>query len=85
MNKKLDTIKKFFLISNAAFEYTKFISGVLGNNVIIKPTHMSELHKLALVELEKENPSIDYLDSLLKQMENLAEENSAKNNTGNIN
>ena len=72
MNKKvvIKLLRTFFSISNAIFDIEKIVQ--LHLNGIIIPKKMQYLHKLAMEELEKENPDLEIIDKLLAEMENLA-------------
>ena len=64
----IETLKMFFAISNAAFEFQHAISKALtGKDYPISGMH--ELHILAKMELDKKDPDLDLIDSLLKVME----------------
>jgi hypothetical protein len=73
MDKKIKTLRTFFRVSNAAFEFQNSILAFSGH---IVPTKMQQLHKMALEEIEKECPDLSKIDNLLAEMENLAELNS---------
>ena len=72
MNKKvvIKLLRTFFSILNAIFDIEKIVQ--LHLNGIIIPKKMQYLHKLAMEELEKENPDLEIIDKLLAEMENLA-------------
>ena len=72
MNKKvvIKLLRTFFSISNEIFDIEKIVQ--LHLNGIIIPKKMQYLHKLAMEELEKENPDLEIIDKLLAEMENLA-------------
>ncbi|MFV0390789.1 MAG: hypothetical protein ACK5KP_02720 [Paludibacteraceae bacterium] len=75
MDKKIQQLRTFFRVSNAAFDCVIAMSKALGNTgVVITPMH--KLHQLALEEIEKGKPDLAMIDSLLEQMELLAKENS---------
>lgn len=74
MEKKILQLRTFFRVSNAAFDFTNAIQSAF--NGIITPNKMQQLHKLALEEIEKENPDLLKIDNLLVEMEKLAEVNS---------
>lgn len=77
METKLQQLRAFFKISNAAFEFSHTVRNAFG----MKPlpaSSMHQLHRIALIELEKEEPNLQYVDMLLAQMEQLAEKNAAK-------
>ena len=66
-------LRTFFQASNATFTYIGAIQLALTGK---KTDHkMQDLHKLALEEIEKENPDMLIIDNLLAQMESLAEMN----------
>lgn len=77
MNKKIETLKVFFTISVGTFDLMATIQKAFGKNCL--PTAMEMLHRIALIEINKENPNLELIDSYLQEMELLAEEN-AKNN-----
>lgn len=70
---QIQTLKRFFKISNAAFEFKNTLLAALGHHP--HPTAMEHLHRMALLELEKEEPNAAFLDGLLFQMEQIAEHN----------
>jgi hypothetical protein len=74
MDKKISKLLTFFRVSNAAFDFTNAIQSAF--NGIITPNKMQQLHKLALEEIEKDNPDLSKIDNLLAEMERLAEVNS---------
>jgi len=74
MDKKIKTLRMFFRVSNAAFEFQNSIQLAISGH--ITPSKMHQLHKLALVEIEKENPDLSIIVNLLEEMEKLAELNS---------
>jgi hypothetical protein len=74
MDKKISHLRTFFRVSNAAFDFTNAIQSAV--NGIVTPNKMQQLHKLALEEIEKENPDLSKIDNLLAEMESLAELNS---------
>ena len=73
MNKKISQLRTFFRVSNAAFDFANAIQSSV--NGIIAPNKMQQLHKLALMEIEKENPDFSKIDNLLSEMQSLAELN----------
>ena len=77
MDKKILQLRTFFRVSNAVFECANSIQSIC--NVIALPNKMQQLHKIALDEIEKENPDLSKIDNLLAEMESLAEENSLPN------
>jgi len=70
MDKKISQLRTFFRVSNAAFDFANAIQ--LAFNKINIPNKMQKLHKLALEEIEKENPDLSKIDKLLAEMEKLA-------------
>lgn len=76
LQKKITELKTFFTLSNAAFDFTATVHSAFGRKLPVMPMH--QLHRLALIELEKEKPNIEYIDTLLFQMEQLAEANASK-------
>jgi len=71
---KVNTLRKFFNVSTAAFEFARVVS----DNFAQKQsaiTIMNALHISAKHELDKDNPDLQVIDSLLRRMEELAEEN----------
>jgi hypothetical protein len=73
MNKKISQLRTFFRVSNATFDFANAIQSSV--NGIIAPNKMQQLHKLALMEIEKENPDFSKIDNLLSEMQSLAELN----------
>ena len=78
MDNKIKTLQTFFRISNAVFEFQNSIQLVIGGH--ITPNKMQQLHKIALVEIEKENPDLSLIDNLLAEMEITAEANKTNPN-----
>lgn len=78
MDNKIKTLRAFFRISNAAFEFKNAIQLALSGHIV--PSKMHQLHKLALVEIEKENPDLSLIEKLLAEMENTAEQMKQKPN-----
>ena len=67
MDKIIDTLRKFFAISVAAFEMQHTISlafGYKGNK-----SYMHLLHLSAKEEIDKENPDLTIIDKYLAMME----------------
>jgi len=71
---KIEILRTFFRISNAAFEFANTVQLVVNGNEI--RSKMYNLHKIALSEIEKENPDILLIDILLAEMEKTAEFNN---------
>lgn len=76
-NKQIETLRTVFRISVAAFEFAHKVASATGK--YMATPNMETLHRIALSELEKENPNMQYVDSLLGKMEELATQNAAKN------
>lgn len=74
MDKEISQLRTFFRVSNAAFEFQNSIQLSFSGHIV--PNKMHQLHKLALVEIEKENPDLSKIDGLLAEMEGLAELNN---------
>jgi hypothetical protein len=74
MDKKINHLRTFFRVSNIAFDCVMAMGAAFGCKSIVSPMH--QLHKLALIEIEKENPDLSIIDNLLEEMEKLAESNS---------
>jgi hypothetical protein len=72
-NQQIQTLKRFFKISTAAFDFKNTIITAFGKTP--HPTTMELLHRIALKELERDNPNPEVLDELLFQMQLLAEQN----------
>lgn len=66
----LEQLRKYFKISNAIFNSVNNIQ--LALNGYINTNKMQQLHKIALEEIEKENPDFKIIDSLLLEMELLS-------------
>ena len=73
MDKKIKTLRTFFRVSNAVFDFTSAIQSAF--NGIVSSNKMHQLHKIALNEIEKENPDLSLIDNLLAEMEKTAELN----------
>ena len=71
--KSINTLRKFFEISTAAFEFQERIVSILG--MFNSRSHMHLLHIAALKELNKDNPDLGLIDALLAEMERIAEKN----------
>jgi hypothetical protein len=78
MDKEIKTLRTFFRVSNAAFEFQNSIQLAVSGH--ITPSKMHQLHKLALVEIEKENPDLSLIDKLLIEMESTAKQMKPKQN-----
>jgi len=73
MDKTIKKLRVFFRISNAAFICMDSI--VLAFDGKPVETKMKQLHKIALYEIEKENPDLSIIDALLIEMGKTAELN----------
>lgn len=67
----IEQLRVFFRASNAMFDFKSKINEAFG--VADIGSEMQELHRVALIEVEKENPDMVVLDALLDKMEKLAE------------
>lgn len=78
--KNVETLRKYFQISCAAFNFAEYLRLVMAPSERLIPifNKMFELHKLALNELEKEDPDMLIVDNLILEMQNTAEENNTK-------
>lgn len=74
---KITSIRRFFKISNAAFEMQQTIAEAFGKRV--PRSYMHSLHKIALIEINKKDPNMELINKLLIEMENEAEKNNSKN------
>jgi len=74
MNKTVEKLRTFFKITNAAFDFMQAIQSA--TNTPIFANKMHQLHKLALIEIEKDAPNLAFIDALLAEMEGLAEINN---------
>lgn len=68
--KNIEQLRIFFRITNAAFDFKKKVHAAIG--VLESSSEMQELHRVALVEVEKENPDEAVILELLAEMESLA-------------
>jgi len=73
MSDKLTTLRRFFATTNAVFTLQKTISGIFNNRLV--ELEMHTLHKLALRELIKEEPDMNYIEKLLNEIELEADRN----------
>lgn len=73
----IKTLRTFFRVTNAVFEFQNSIQ--LAVSGYISPSKMYQLHKIALNEIEKENPDLLLIDNLLAEMEITAAKNSKNN------
>ena len=73
---RIEILRKFFRISNTGINCATSIQAALTGRVIDTPIY--HLHRMALTEVEKDNPNLEIIDYLLMQMELLAEENTQK-------
>lgn len=75
---KIKALKTFFRVSTAAFEFQNSIQLAFSGHIVAN--EMQQLHKMALVEIEKENPNLLIIDSLLAEMEDVANKINPKPN-----
>lgn len=79
MDKSIETLRTFFTVSCAAFDMQRTILKAFNpDRINFAPSSMESLHRIALTEVMKDIPNIEYVDYLLNQMELLAEHNSKK-------
>lgn len=78
MDKKIDALRKFFTITVAAFEMQHTISLAFGYKG--HKSYMHLLHINAKEEIEKENPDLNKIDTLLAMMESACENNPKPEN-----
>lgn len=76
IDKNIDSLRKFFSVSIAAFDFMRSIQATFGNG-LLTPNPMETLHRLAHNELQKEEPNMAFIDHLLSLMEQQAEINKA--------
>jgi len=74
--KSVDTLRKFFTVTVAAFEMHHSISLVFGNKGDISDMH--HLHLIAKEEIEKVDPDLAKIDNLLSMMEDLTKKYNLK-------
>ena len=67
MDDKITQLRTFFRVSNAAIECISSIHKAFGS--ICSISKIDQLHKLALEEIEKENPNLSLIDLFLEQIE----------------
>lgn len=77
MENTIKTLRTVFRASNALFEFQNSIQ--LAFSGYTTPSKMYQLHKMALNEIEKENPDLTLIDNLLAEMEMTAAKNSKNN------
>ena len=73
MIETLKKVKQLFEISVATFEFGRNIIELLGNKM--EESEMEKLHKKILTQLRQKNVTVQDVDSLLAEMEKLADEN----------
>ncbi len=71
--KKVKSLRTFFRISNIAFDTVMAMGTVFGGKPVVSSMH--QLQRQALEEIEKGNPDLEVIDSLLAEMEELAKAN----------
>jgi hypothetical protein len=71
MDKKVLHLRTFFRTTTAVFDFANTVQTAIGG--IVTPNKMHVLHRIALEEIEKENPDLFKIDNLLAEMEKLAE------------
>ena len=68
---KINKLKTFFMITNAAFDMQSVVISAFGKEH--NPSEMRQLHKMALDEISKNKPDLKIMDYLLSEMEKRAE------------
>lgn len=74
----LETLRKFFTLTTGMMDLMASVNMAKE----FTENRMFILHKLMLVELNKENPNPSLIDTLLSEMEEQAEINAKTNNNG---
>ena len=78
MKNHIEYLKQTFTVTNAVFNAVETIQKALtGRQPTRHPMH--QLHITMLIELEKENPNIETIDTLFELMEDIAESNKSNN------
>lgn len=72
-DKTLKALRTFFRISNIAFETVNAIVVAVGGVEKISPMH--NLHRIALKEIEREQPNMEFIYHLMDLMEVEAKKN----------
>lgn len=70
-DKKIETLRTVFRISNAAFEFARKVAEATGKYVVT--SNVETMHRLVLEELEKENPNLKSIDEALEMIKQLQE------------
>lgn len=71
MEKKIHQLRTFFRVTNAAFNFGMEMRAALGGKPVVSTMH--HLHKMALEEIERENPDLLIINKYLEQMTLMAE------------
>lgn len=80
IDKNIDSLKKFFSVSVAAFDFMHSIQSAFRNRMLTQ-NPMETLHRVAHNELQKKEPDMKFIDHLLSLMEQQAEINKANSQT----
>lgn len=75
---KIKTIRAFFGISVAAFDFARAVAS--STDKAQAPSKMESLCRKALIEANKENPDLEFLDAVLFDMKKLPEAETIKPN-----
>lgn len=75
---KIKAMRAFFGISVASFDFARAVASF--TDKAQAPSKMESLHRKALVEASKENPDLEFLESIIFDMQKLAEANTVKPN-----
>lgn len=73
MEKNIDTLRKFFAISIAVFDFRQSLLEIMGCKKT--ESYMHQLHLEAKKELDKQEPDMNKINLLLEMMENCANNN----------
>jgi len=78
-DKQVQMLRTFFRISTASFEFVEKVAMIANDGRLMPENPMHVLHSIALLELDKENPNMQYLDALLGDMKELATQYALEN------
>lgn len=69
MEKIIKNLRLFFKTTNAAFSVLNAVKEF--NNQILAPSKIHQLHKMGLEEIEKEEPDMIKINSIIREIESL--------------
>ncbi len=78
--KTIAGLRRFFTISVAAFEMQHTIMKAFGKEV--QESFMHQMHLIAKEEINKENPDMNRINTLLEIMQNFADKNKQNDYSG---